>query len=95
MFFGDFVILIRVKYAGVLIWIFIFWRFGVLSALGILFQATIYSWFIVIAFQNQTLLGWQVVIFLLLVAIFTWPRFPHDTVPKFITGFGIKQSANK
>ena len=76
-------------------WIFIFWRFGILSALGKLFQAPIYGWFIVIVFQNQPLLGWLVVIFLLLVVIFTWPRFPQDTVPNFITEFSAKQSTNK
>lgn len=73
-------------------WIFIFWRFGILSALGKLFQAPIYAWFIVITFQNQPLFGWLLVILLLLVVIFTWPRFPQDTVPDFIKGFGNKQT---
>ena len=73
----------------VICWIFLFWRFGILSALGKLFQAPIYGWFIVVTFQNEPLFAWLMMIFLLLAVIFTWPRFPQDTVPSFVTGFGI------
>ena len=70
-----------------LIWILLFSRFGVVSALGKLFQAPIYAWFILISFQFEPLLGGLMVIFLFLVVAFTWPRFPNDTVPGFISGF--------
>lgn len=79
----------------ILCWIFLFWRLGILSALGKLFQAPIYAWFLVVTFQNEPLLGWLMTIFLLLVVIFTWPRFPQDTIPSFISGFDDHRTTNE
>ena len=79
----------------VLCWIFLFSRFGILSALGKLFQAPIYGWFLVITFQNEPLFAWLMVIFLLLALIFTWPRFSQDTVPSFVTGFDNKLDSSE
>jgi cardiolipin synthase len=73
-----------------LCWIFLFSRFGILSALGKLFQVPIYGWFIIVTFQSEPLFAWLMMIFLLLVVIFTWPRFPQDTVPSFVTGYDNK-----
>ena len=71
----------------VLLWILIFSRFGFLSALGKLFQAPIYGWFIIATFQIDPALGGLLVLFLILIVVVTWPRFPNDTVPSFLTGF--------
>ena len=70
-----------------LIWILIFARFGFLSALGKIFQAPIYAWFIMVTFQYDLLLGGFILFFIVLIVVVTWPRFPNDTVPKFISGF--------
>jgi phosphatidylglycerophosphate synthase len=71
----------------ILIWIVFFWWFGILSVLGKLFQAPIYAWFIFVTFQHAPIYGWMIVIFLLIALVFTWPRFPQETVPGFLSGF--------
>lgn len=55
--------------------------------LGKLFQAPIYAWFIFVMFQHAPIYGWMIVIFLLFAIGFTWPRFPQETVPGFLSGF--------
>lgn len=70
----------------ILIWVILFWWFGLLSALGKLFQAPVYAWFLYIVFLNAPIYGWAMVIFLLLAIVFTWPRFPQQTIPDFISG---------
>jgi len=80
---------------NVLCWIFLFSRFGILTALGKLFQAPIYCWFIFVTFQNEPLFAWLMVISLLLAVIFTWPRFPQDTVPSFVAGFENKLDSSE
>jgi cardiolipin synthase len=72
----------------ILIWILFFWWFGILSVLGKLFQAPIYAWFIFITFQQEPMYGGMMVIFLLFAIGFTWPRFPQETIPNFLSGFG-------
>ena len=71
----------------ILIWILIFARFGFISALGKIFQAPIYAYFILVTFQHDLLLGGFILFFLVLIVVVTWPRFPNDTVPTFISGF--------
>jgi len=71
----------------ILIWVLLFWWFGMLSVLGKLFQAPIYAWFIYIMFEHAPIYGWMTVIFLLFAIGFTWPRFPQATVPSFLSGF--------
>jgi cardiolipin synthase len=68
-------------------WILIFSRFGVISSLGKLFQAPIYGWFIIATFRTEPLLGGLILIFLLIMVVITWPRFPNETIPSFLTGF--------
>lgn len=70
-----------------LIWILIFSRFGMLSALGKLFQAPIYGWFIFLTFRYDPILGGLMLLFLVFIVFVTWPRFPSDTVPRFLSGF--------
>ena len=72
----------------ILFWSFLFWRFGILSVLGKLLQTPIYAWFIFVTFRFEPVYGWIIVIFLLFVIGFTWPRFPKETVPDFVSGFG-------
>lgn len=71
----------------ILFWGVLFWRFGILSALGKLFQTPIYAWFIFVTFRFAPIYGWMMMIFLLFVIGFTWPRFPQETVPGFLSGF--------
>ena len=68
-------------------WIMIFSRFGLISGLGKLFQAPIYGWFIFATFLSDPLLGGLIIIILLIMVVITWPRFPNDTIPSFLSGF--------
>jgi phosphatidylglycerophosphate synthase len=78
----------------ILSWIIVFTRFGILSALGKLFQAPIYTWFIIAAFQSDSSLGALFLIYLLVIIVLTWPRFPKETIPDFLTGFGRGKQAH-
>lgn len=71
----------------ILFWGLLFWRFGILSVLGKLFQTPIYAWFIFVTFRFAPIYGWIIVFFLLFAIGFTWPRFPQETVPGFLSGF--------
>lgn len=70
-----------------LLWAIFFWRSGNPRAAGMLFQAPIYAWFIITAFQHTALAGWMLVGWIAVGLIVTWPRFPKETVPEFIRGF--------
>lgn len=70
----------------VLIWGIIFWRFGNFRSLGMLFQAPIYAWFILIAMQLAPADGIWMIGWILAALIITWPRFPKEVVPGFIKG---------
>jgi hypothetical protein len=72
--------------AYVLIWAVIFWRWGVPKSLGMLIQAPIYGWLIVIAIRDAPVAGWAIVIWIAAVIAITWPKFPREVVPGFLTG---------
>jgi len=63
-----------------------FWHWGVYRSLGMLFQAPIYGWFIWITLQNAPLLGALLVLWIILAVLATWPKFPKEVVPGFLTG---------
>jgi hypothetical protein len=69
-----------------LIWLVVFWRWGVMPALGMLFQAPVYGWFIWIAIRTAPAPGWLVVIWIAMAVLLTWPRFPNSVVPGFLEG---------
>lgn len=85
MLVADFVTL---PVAGVylLVWALVFWRWGVPRSLGMLVQAPIYAWFILNAIRGAPPAGWAIVIWCCLVTAITWPRFPKEVVPGFISG---------
>jgi hypothetical protein len=67
-----------------LIWLAIFWRMGIMHALGVLFQAPIYGWFLYVAVRDLPqaalwLFGWMVT-----AMVVTWPKFPKVIVPRFL-----------
>lgn len=69
-----------------LIWGVVFWRFGLNSTLGILFQAPVYGWFIVIAIHNAPSSGLWILVWLVVAIVLTWPRFPDQVIPEFVDG---------
>lgn len=73
---------IGVTYA--LLWALIFWQLGFQFVLGMLFQAPIYAWFIVVALFQATNHGLMMLIWIILAVLVTWPRFPQQVVPGFL-----------
>lgn len=69
-----------------LVWVVIFWRFGLNSTLGKLFQAPVYGWFIVISIREAPSSGLWVLVWLVVAIVLTWPRFPDQVIPEFIDG---------
>jgi len=63
----------------------VFWRLGLSAALGKLFQAPAYLWFIIVALREAPLSGLWLLVWILLAVILTWPRFPHQTIPAFLS----------
>lgn len=57
---------------------------GVPRALGMLFQAPIYAWFILVAVAQEPLTGLWLLIWILAAVGVTWPRFPREVVPGFL-----------
>jgi phosphatidylglycerophosphate synthase len=64
--------------------VLVFWHFGLTAALGKLFQAPAYAWFIIVALRQESLVGIWLVAWIVIALIATWPRFPRQTIPKFL-----------
>ena len=69
-----------------LAWALFFLRYGVIPAPGMLFQAPIYLWFIIITLREATGMGILIVVLILAAVILTWPKFPRVVVPGFLDG---------
>ncbi len=63
----------------------VLWHFGLSAALGKLFQAPAYLWFIIVALREAPLNGMWLLVWILLAVILTWPRFPRQTIPSFLS----------
>ena len=69
-----------------LVWVVILWRWGFNRSLGMLFQAPIYAWFIWVAMLKLPAIGMWLIIWIIAAVVITWPRFPNEVVPGFLTG---------
>ena len=67
-------------------WALVFWRWRVPPALGMLFQAPIYSWFIISALAVAPAAGSWLIVWIIVAIAITWPRFPKAVVPGFLRG---------
>lgn len=70
--------------AYILLWMLIFWRLGFQFVLGMLFQAPLYGWFIGVALFQATNMGLLMLVWIALMILVTWPRFPQQVVPGFL-----------
>lgn len=68
-----------------LITLLVFWRWGFHRSLGMLFQAPIYGWFIWVAIQQEPTAGVWIIFLILAIIVITWPRFPNEVIPGFLT----------
>jgi phosphatidylglycerophosphate synthase len=69
-----------------LFWALVFWRWGFHRPLGMLLQAPIYMWFLVVALQAPARPGLWILAWMGAVTIITWPKAIVDTVPGFLDG---------
>ncbi len=69
-----------------LLWMLIFWRFGLDKNLIMLAQTFVYLWFIVIALRDIPSMGYWLVIWVAVALSINWRRFSREIVPKFISG---------
>jgi phosphatidylglycerophosphate synthase len=72
--------------AYLLVWAFVFWRWGLVKVLGLLFQAPIYGWFICVALWHVPAAGWWLLAWITAAIIITWPKFPREVIPGFLSG---------
>ena len=68
----------------ILLWLFIFWRFGVPHVMGVLFQTPIYVLFIIIAIREIPQVALWMIIWIVAAIIVTWPKFHKVIIPEFI-----------
>jgi phosphatidylglycerophosphate synthase len=71
-----------------LFWSLYFIRSGVPRSVGMLFQAPIYGWFIWTTLNQAPPSGWILVGWILTMLVITWPKFPREIVPGFLSGMG-------
>lgn len=67
-------------------WCLIFWKMGIMSSPGMLFQAPIYGWFLWVTLRETPAMGVLFILFFSAAIILTWPRFPNMVVPGFLKG---------
>ncbi len=80
--------LVDPRLAGVyvLVWALVFWRWGVPKSLGMLAQAPVYGWFLAVSVRDAPAAGLWLVGWILAVIVLTWPRFPREVIPGFLSG---------
>jgi hypothetical protein len=77
-------ILWQVAAVYVLVWLVVFWRFGIPHVLGVLFQVPIYAFFIVLAMLEIPQTGLWLLIWVAVAIIVSWPKFPKVIIPEFV-----------
>jgi hypothetical protein len=70
----------------ILLWLIIFLSYGNIRSLGMLFQAPIYAWFILIAMRESPTIGVWLIAWIAAAIVISWPRFPNEIVPGFLGG---------
>ncbi len=75
-----------ITWAYLTCWAIVFFRWGIPRSLGLLIQAPIYGWFLLLALRLAPAAGLWLVIWILVVITITWPRFPQEVVPGFLDG---------
>jgi hypothetical protein len=69
-----------------LVWGVVFLRVGIPRSLGMLFQAPIYGVFLYISLQEHFYPAYWMLIFIVVMVVGTWPRFPQEVIPGFLSG---------
>jgi hypothetical protein len=69
-----------------LFWALVFWRWGFHRTLGMLIQAPIYLWFLVVSIRETPHTGLWILAWMVSVTVLTWPKFSEEIVPNFLDG---------
>lgn len=72
----------------VLVWMLVFWRYGVSKPTGSLMQAPVYGWFLWVAAHGAPLAFRWVLAWFAVSLLFTWRKFVYQVIPEFLTGMG-------
>jgi cardiolipin synthase (CMP-forming) len=67
-------------------WTVFFLRWGLSRSQGMLCQAPVYGWFILVSMQVLPEAGRWLLVWITAALILTWPRFPDQVVPGFLSG---------
>lgn len=65
-------------------WFLVFWLLHSSRGLGMLFQAPIYGWFILMVVRNEPSASLWIIGWIVLALVVTWPKFPKEIVPGFL-----------
>jgi phosphatidylglycerophosphate synthase len=85
LYFGGFIVLV-VTLVYLVAWGTVFLAWGHPRSFGMLFQAPVYGWFIWVAFHVYPPAGAWLSIWVIIAVVITWPRFPQEIVPGFLSG---------
>lgn len=69
----------------ILVWLLYFFRKGISRFTGMVFQAPIYVWFVLVALIDSPQVGLWILAWILLAIVITWPKFTKVIVPDFLT----------
>jgi phosphatidylglycerophosphate synthase len=70
----------------VLLWALILWMWKQVRVLGMLCQAPIYGYFVVVSLVVMPDVGVWILVWFVIGIIITWPQFPNMVVPGFLDG---------
>lgn len=68
-----------------ILWIVILWWRGIVHTLGVLYQAPIYIWFVIIALRDAPQFALWLFAWMVMAMVITWPKFPKIIVPVFLS----------
>ena len=77
------------------IWVIVFWRWGAARSLGMLFQAPLYAALIWFILRDAFYFGIVLVFWILAAVVVTWPRFPREVIPGFLSDFKVISGRTK
>jgi phosphatidylglycerophosphate synthase len=69
-----------------LFWALVLLRWGFHRTLGMLIQAPIYLWFLVVSILEPPRMGLWILAWMVSVTVLTWPKFLVEIVPNFLDG---------
>ena len=71
----------------IIIFFYLFMRFGYKGSLGMLYQPIIYLYFIWVAVLYAPDLAIWLLIYIVLITVFSWKRLLNEQIPRFLKGF--------